>query len=461
MSEPFDNEELPVAEPPPSPPPETGVSQWTLWKFYAPLAASNAMMTLSHAIINGSLNRTSQPAHSVASYAVANSVCVLAEAPMVMLRQTGAALVRNRAGWATYMRVALLAGLIDQLICLAIAWTPLAYVVIHRWMGARDELFPAAVDVFRLLMFISLFSVLRSIFHSVLLVKQKTLWITLGMALRVVVMLGLAALFARTGWLDSGVRGSVIFVVGMAVEALSAFGSFRKWFHSMPQYQPRAEATAPPLTFRRVAMFYLPLVVAALTGAMTMSIINSGLSRLPNPQNVIASATIGSVVTYLLMGPLFMIHQVSLFFSAPLVGAHPHDRRDRTVGWFCVQTGVGATAIVGVLAWTPVGSWLLEHAFQAPTALLPLIKDVLRISMFLPLIAVWNEYRNGKLLAAGHSRVLTAAKLLNITVLVLAVAVMVGLGPWLGARISPIASLCALAAEQVVLYFVCARFKRA
>ncbi|MCX6909224.1 MAG: hypothetical protein NTY01_14445, partial [Verrucomicrobia bacterium] len=79
-----------------------------------------------------------------------------------MLRQTGAALVRDRAGWATYMRVALLAGFIDQLLCLAVAWTPLAYVVIHRWMGARDELFPAAVDVFRLLMFISLFSVLRS-----------------------------------------------------------------------------------------------------------------------------------------------------------------------------------------------------------------------------------------------------------------------------------------------------------
>ena len=359
------------------------------------------------------------------------------------------------------MHVALLAGFIDQILCLAIAWTPLAYVVIHRWMGAQDELFPAAVNVFRVLMFISLFSALRSIFHSVLLVKQKTLWITLGMALRVVVMLALAAFFSQTGWLDSGMRGGVIFLAGMAVEALSAFGSFRKWFHSLPQQPQRATAAAPTLTFRRVAMFYLPLVVAAITGAMTMSIINAGLSRIPDPQSVIASAAIGSVVTYLLMGPLFMIHQVALFFSAPLVGAHPHDRRDRTVGWFCVQTGVGATAIVGLLAWTPLGDWLLLHAFQAPVALLPAVKDVLRISMFLPLIAVWNEYRNGKLLAAGHSRVLTAAKLFNITVLVLTVAAMVGLGPWLGARISPIASLCALAAEQIVLLIVCARFKKA
>ena len=72
------------------------------------------MMTVSHAIINGSLNRTSQPTQSVASYAVANSICVLAESPMVMLRQTGAALVRDRAGWFTYMRLALLACGIDQ-----------------------------------------------------------------------------------------------------------------------------------------------------------------------------------------------------------------------------------------------------------------------------------------------------------------------------------------------------------
>lgn len=460
MSEPFDNEEVPVVAPVGAPPPESGVSLWALWKFYAPLAASNAMMTISHAIINGSLNRTSQPAQSVASYAVANSICVLAESPMVMLRQTGAALVRDRAGWMTYMRVALLAGLVDQLICLAVAWTPLAYFVIHGWMGARDELFPAAVDVFRLLMFVSLFSALRSVFHSVLLVKQKTLWITLGMGFRIVAMLGLAVLFTQTGWLDSGMRGSVIFLAGMAVEAVSAFGSFRKWFHSLPAQQPRHETAAPPLTFRRVTMFYLPLVVAAITGAMTMSIVNAGLSRIPNPQSVIATAAIGSVVTYLLMGPLFMIHQVSLFFSAPLAGAHPHDRRDRTVGWFCVQTGVGATVIVGLLAWTPLGDWLLLHAFQAPATLLLLIKDVLRISMFMPLIAVWNEYRNGKLLAAGHSRMLTAAKLLNVTMLVLTVAAMVSMAPSLGARISPIASLCALGAEQLVLLIVCAQFRK-
>ena len=209
MSEPFDNEEMPVATPVGAPP-ECGVSQWTLWKFYAPLAASNAMMTISHAIINGSLNRTSQPTQSIASYAVANSICVLAESPMVMLRQTGAALVRDRAGWATYMRVALLACAIDQLLCLAIAWTPLAHVVIHRWMGARDEMFPAAVNAFRILMFVSLFSGLRSIFHSVLLVKQKTLWVTLGMAFRVIVMFALAAFFTQTGWLNSGMRGGVI-----------------------------------------------------------------------------------------------------------------------------------------------------------------------------------------------------------------------------------------------------------
>jgi len=459
VSEPFDNEEMPVATPVGAPP-ECGVSQWTLWKFYAPLAASNAMMTISHAIINGSLNRTSQPTPSIASYAVANSICVLAESPMVMLRQTGAALVRDRAGWATYMRVALLAAAVDQLLCLAIAWTPLAHVVIHHWMGARDEMFPAAVNAFRVLMFVSLFSALRSIFHSVLLVKQKTLWVTLGMALRVIVMLALAAFFTQTGWLDSGMRGGVIFLAGMAVEAVSAFSSFRKWFHSLPQHAPRTEPSAPPLTFRRVTVFYLPLVVAAITGAMTMSVINAGLSRIPHPQSVIATAAIGSVVTYLLMGPLFMIHQVSLFFSAPLVGAHPHDRRDRTVGWFCVQTGVGATVIIGLLAWTPMGDWLLLHAFQAPAALLPLVKDVLRISMFMPLIAVWNEYRNGKLLAAGHSRVLTAAKLLNITTLVLAVTTLVKAAPSLGARISPIASLCALAAEQLVLHFVCRRFKK-
>ena len=449
------------------------------------------MMTLSHAIINGSLNRTTHPERSVAAYAVSNSLQVLSESPMVMLRQTGAALVRDRAAWRVYARVALRAILLDQLICLAIAWTPLSHLVFHYWLGVKDELFPATVDVFRVHLWVALFSMLRSVFHTVLLVKQKTLWVTLGMGLRLALMLALAALFTQTGWLDSGVRGAVIFLAGMAMEALAGLGAFRKWFRSLPERlaHPTAGARPPvvtaddgssiapeatglpdyhpaspsrgPLTTERVARFYLPLVIAALTSAMGPAIVNSGLSRMADPQSVIATAAIANVVGFLVMGPLFMLHQVSLFFAPPLLSAaRSNDPRDRTVKWFCANVGLGASVLLGLLAWTPGGDWLLAWPFQAPLSLLPQIKAVLRLSMFLPLISVWNEFRNGKLLATGRSAVLTLSKLCNIAVLAAAVMTLVRLVPELGARVSPLAVLCALGAEQTLLWAASARLRR-
>ncbi len=426
-----------------------------LWRFYAPLGASQSLVTVSHAIINGSLNRTDHPIVSLASYAVAMSVHILSESPMVMLRQTGAALLRDRAGWPAFLRVAMVACLLNVLVSFAIAWTPLGHYVFRDVIGAPEELVPAVVNVFRFSMFVVMFSTMRCVLHAVLLVNRKTLWITLGMTLRIAVMLALAVLCVKTGWLSDGRRGALIFMAGMAVEAFAALFSFRKWFHALPERPPGGHS---PLTTRRVWTFYLPLVLAALTGALAPSIISAGLARMHEPRAVIATFAQASVVTTLVLGTLFLVHQASLFYALP-AGAPGERERNRCVYRFCLQIGLGGAAVLGVLAWTPVGDWLLLRCFHATPVLLPDVKQVLHISMYLPLVLVWNEYRVGLLLAAGHSRVLTITKLCSVATLATVVFTLARLFPGLGAVAAPISSLCALGVEQTVLTWMTKRLK--
>ncbi|MBI5396713.1 MAG: hypothetical protein HZA91_15575 [Verrucomicrobia bacterium] len=435
-----------------------------LWRFYAPLGASQSLMTVSHAIINGSLNRTDNPIISLASYAIAMSVHMLSESPMVMLRQTGAALLRDRAGWPGFLRVAVLACLFNVLVSFAIAWTPLGHYVFHDVIGAPEEMVPAVIAVFRFSMVTVMFSTMRCVLHAVLLVNRKTLWITLGMTIRIAVMLALAVLCVKTGWLSDGRRGALIFMAGMAVEAISAVWSFRKWFHALPARavvsgQPAAMAAHhSPLTTRRVWTFYLPLVLAALTGALAPSILSAGLARMHEPRMVIATFAQASVVTTLILGTLFLVHQVSLFFAVP-PGAAGARERNRRVHRFCLQIGLGASAVLGVLAWTPAGDWLLLRCFQATPSMLPQVKQVLHLSMYLPLVLVWNEYRVGLLLAAGQSRVLTITKLCSVATLATVVFTLARWFPDLGAVAAPISSLSALTVEQTVLLQMTKRLK--
>jgi Na+-driven multidrug efflux pump len=210
---------------------------------------------------------------------------------------------------------------------------------------------------------------------------------------------------------------------------------------------------------RRVWTFYLPLVLAALTGALAPSIISAGLARMHEPRAVIATFAQASVVTTLVLGALFLVHQVSLFYAAP-PGAAGARERNRWVHRFCLQIGLGASAVLGVLAWTPAGDWLLLKCFQATPALLPDVKQVLHFSMYLPLVLVWNEYRVGLLLAAGHSRVLTVTKLCSVAALATVVFTLARLFPNLGAVAAPISSFCALSAEQTVLLLMTRRLKQ-
>jgi Na+-driven multidrug efflux pump len=284
------------------------------------------------------------------------------------------------------------------------------------------------------------------------------------MSIRIAVMFGLAVLFTKTGWLSDGRRGALIFMVGMIVEAISALWSFRKWFHALPEraaargQMAAGSSQESPLTTHRVWTFYLPLVLAALTGALAPSILSAGLARMHDPRMVIATFAQASVVTTLVLGTLFLVHQVSLFYAVP-PGAAGARARNRRVHRFCLQVGLGAAAVLGVLAWTPAGDWLLLKCFQATPTLLADVKRVLHLSMYLPLVLVWNEYRVGLLLAAGHSRVLTITKLCSVATLATVVFALARLFPDLGAVAAPISSFCALSVEQTVLLLMTQRLK--
>src|SRR5690554_5044883 len=124
-----------------------------LLRFYLPLAVTWMLMMFTHTIISAGLARTVDPTVSTAAYAVALSLGAIFEAPLVMLRQTGMALISSKQSFQIVRRIAGITLLIFMAIVVAIGYVPaLGRFVFQDILGVADELLAATITAFRVTM---------------------------------------------------------------------------------------------------------------------------------------------------------------------------------------------------------------------------------------------------------------------------------------------------------------------
>lgn len=162
----------------------TRVTFRQLLQFFIPLGISASLVTISHVIINSTLARSAHPEIVIASYALPMSILGFTEKPAVLLRQTCSALVRDRRSFRAMALVSLyVLGAIFILGGL-ISYTPIGPWVFTHVFGAEDELVQPMVNAYRVLMFVSIFSGIRCVFHGIIISNMRTKWLTIGMLVR-------------------------------------------------------------------------------------------------------------------------------------------------------------------------------------------------------------------------------------------------------------------------------------
>lgn len=406
-----------------------------LLRFFLPLAVTWMLMMVTHTIISAGLARTVDPTVSTAAYAVAVSLATIFEAPLVMLRQTGMALVSSQQSFRVVQRVAFITLGAFLVIVVAIGYLPaLGYLVFHNVLGVSDELLAPTVTAFRVTMLLPIASGLRCLYQSLILIQKRTTYISTGMFIRVGFMIVLVYCFATFGWVVGPLVGAITLVGGIFVEGVNAY-----WFGR--KLVPEGEATITP---RATWQFYLPLIASSLFVAMGKPFINAGLARMPDAAVSLAAFSVASSFAWVLISPTQNVHQVTMVFGRDPIH-RPLVRR------FAATVAAIATSTLLAVSFSPLGRWLLQALIQVPAELIEPSLWGIRTLSFVPLILCWIEYNTGLLLIAQATRLVSVGKTLNLLATIAFVLTLAPLLP--GPIAAPLAQMAGFASEGLVLQF--------
>ena len=418
-----------------------GVSAERILKFFFPLGLSASLVTLSHVIINGTLARAPQPELVIAGYAIAQSIFQISERPAVLIRQTVSALVRDRVSFRALSLLTFGVIAAIMLFSFAFAFTPAGLALIRFAFGADEELAAASLDAYRVIMFVSVFSALRCLYHGVLIRDRNTKWLTLGMLIRLAVMYAASVIILESGVSMSGGMGALIFLIGMATEAVFGYFEGRLAVRRLPARDPASKVAR----VRDVFPFYRPLVLSSFIGVLIGPIINIMLGKTAELDLAIASFAVASSVMNLVLSFFTYSHQIALQFYNQGAGI-----AIRVVA----AVNLAPAALLSALAFTPAGPWLLRIIVGAEGPLLSESLAVLKFFLPYAVLFAWVDFCHGLMMLRSQTSVLIKTQSVNVFIVLTALLAAVAAVPEWNGRIGALAQSAGCAAELVALLAV-------
>ncbi len=412
-----------------------------LLAFFIPLGMSASLVTISHVIINSTLARAASPEIVIASYALPMSILGITERPAVLLRQTCSALVRDRLSFRALTAVSLYVLGAIFLIGALISYTPVGPWVFLHLFGVDAAMVEPMVEVYRILMFVSVFSGIRCMFHGIIIFNMRTKWLTIGMIIRLAGMYALSLYFIRTG-VTSGTVGAVIFLTGMVIEAAVSLWEGRALLKKeIPEKRPDHPIEKPSQVFR----FYRPLLYSSVIAVMSGPAINAFLGKTTDLKLAIASFAIAASLTNLVQSFFSYVHQIVLNFY----------RKDAaSVIRFTLLLSLIPSLLIALLAYTPAGPWFMQHVMGVNERLMQASLSTLRIFMLMTLVFPWLDFGNGLLMLRSQTKVMVWSQAANVCVTLLVLALCVARTPGWNGMIGALAQSLGVAAEAAVVWVV-------
>src|SRR5690606_36717184 len=141
--------------------------------------------------------------------------------------------------------------------------------------GVSEDLLERILDVYRILMFVSIFSGIRCLYHGIIISNMRTKWLTIGMSIRLAVMYIISLYYIHYGGVNSGSVGAIIFLAGMIVEAAVSVWEGRKVQRTLPESKP----DYPIRKQGQIFTFYKPILVSSLIVILVGPAINAMLGK--------------------------------------------------------------------------------------------------------------------------------------------------------------------------------------
>ena len=388
-------------------------------KFYVPLAATSMLMMVTHSVISAAVARTLTPALSLAAYSAAYSVGQVFESPCYGMQRMGLTFLRGKQSSRTVLRVGLM--MLAFIVCAygAVAFTPLAEKVFKGLLGVSQDIFPKALASLQVFILWPVFSALRSLFQPKIVLAKRTAWLTVNMAVRVAVMLGIATVLPRI--LPGGPVGAVILVSGIGTEAVLALLVARRFVPPLED----DPADEPLVSARDVLAFALPLALAASVQTLGRPVLTAALLRGANPTVTLAGYQVASSFSYIFTALTYNIYHAVVVFVKDRVSYV----RMRA---FCLGLGVLGSLLLVLSSIPAVGRFVFGVLIGAPPDVVEEAVRTIAVLSLLPLSSAAMEFCSGILMQKKRARIVTFAKIVNVAATCSTAMVLVALFPRIG-----------------------------
>lgn len=416
-------------------------------RFYAPLAATSLLLTVTNPLLAGAMSRTVNPALALAGFAVAFSVCGVLYSPLLAGQQVAATRLMAGHRFGPIQSFWVRIGGLLSLLAAGVGVTPLGEWVFGGVMGVTGDIFDGARLAITILAPVPLLTAVRAVHQGRLIAGHRTTPIALATGARTSV-LALVAVVLTVVTPGGAWVGGAAFTVGLLVETIvvaRAPAGANGAYHA-----GAAERIEFRATDDRMLRFSTPLMINVLLWWSTPLVINSVLARSPFPAEAIAAFVVVEAVAWFLAAPVGQYQHVSI----ALVDSK---RSHRAAQRWSLILATGVALLVALVAIPSVGRAVLGTVFALDAGLLSDIRAALPFAVAYPLLYGHRQYYQGLFTRSGRSDAVGWGAALRVaTVLLVAV---VGLGPLgsAGATLGVLSAVVGLAVEAVFLERVCHR----
>ena len=415
-----------------------------IFALWIPLAASMVMMVLEPSIINIGLGRTRLPELALAAYGIAAGLALLVEAPILMLIDASVAWATDRQVFALLRRFTLILGLLVTAVGLLVSVTPLYPLIVIDWMNIPTDVATEARPTLAILSFWPFPIAWRRTHQGVLVRAGQTTIITIATAIRLVAlaaaMYGGLALWPQEGAVVAGLAMEV----SVVVEALVITWATGQVLRSgrLPETTPEGEY--PPQSLRAIWRAYSPLSTSSILRQTSRPLLNAGIAAALLPRASLAAWPVAWGLATLVAGPAWSLQQLTTALAK-------NETSYRRVRDFGLALSASLSAILAVIAFTPLYSMIMGGIYNLSPELQELARPAIQMLAFLPLVMGLQSVLRGLLIRAGWTAPVRTAMWINVSVLAITLLVGALSGAVDGVTLAALATLAGGFAELIWL----------
>ncbi|WP_163101947.1 multi antimicrobial extrusion protein MatE [Peribacillus alkalitolerans] len=415
------------------------VSYKQLSAFFLPLGFSASLTSITHVIINGTLTRSEDAAFIIACYAVAFALFGIVERPIIVIRQTSSALVKDKQSFKLLNIFLLYVMGIVFLFSSLLAYSSIGDWMYVHFFNADENMVHTISQTFKVITFVLLFSGIRAIYQGIIINHLETKWLTIGVVIRLIGMFVIAYLLVIMDYITS-MGGAFIFLVGMIIEcAISVW----KGHFIIKDYPENLNSNK--LRKSDIFKFYTPLVFYFIIQTMMIPIVYVFLAKSENIQMGIASFALASSITNLVLSFFMYTHQIVLQF---------YEKNKKRVINFTLLISVIPSVLLVVLCFSSAGNWFMETVMGADRVLAETTLEVLKFFLLKTIVYPIVDFLNGFLMLQRQTNRMILSQVINLIAVLITLSILIYTVPQLNGINGAIAASIGEVAGLVVVYSI-------